>query len=63
MTPTGKYYVFILTEDEKEIIQKEVGSVVGFGFVMTELYLSSEDEKANYSRFYRQRLNRLAKAQ
>ncbi|WP_234814238.1 RNA-guided endonuclease InsQ/TnpB family protein, partial [Bacillus mycoides] len=32
-------------------------------FAMAELYVSSEDEKANYPRFYRQMLDRLAKAQ
>ncbi|SCN10160.1 Uncharacterized protein BCRIVMBC126_03380 [Bacillus wiedmannii] len=62
MTPTGKYYVSILTEYEKEIVQKEVQSVVGLDFAMAELYVSSEDEKANYPRFYRQMLDRLAKA-
>lgn len=53
MTPTGKYYVSILTEYEKEIVQKEVPSVVGLDFAMAELYVSSKDEKANYPRFYR----------
>ncbi|HDR7959352.1 RNA-guided endonuclease TnpB family protein [Bacillus wiedmannii] len=61
LTSTGKYYVSVLTEYEKEIVQKEVESVVDFA--MAELYVSSEDEKANYPRFYRQMLNRLAKAQ
>ncbi len=63
MTPTGKYYVSILTEYEKEIVQKEVQSVVGLDLAMAELYVSSEDEKANYPRFYRQMLDRLAKVQ
>lgn len=63
MTPTGKYYVSILTEYEKEITPKEVERVVGLDFAMAELYVSSEDEKANYPRFYRQMLDRLAKAQ
>ncbi|WP_454015440.1 RNA-guided endonuclease TnpB family protein [Bacillus sp. Marseille-Q7846] len=63
LTPTGKYYVSVLTEYEKGIVQKEVESVVGLDFAMAELYVSSEDEKANYPRFYRQMLNRLAKAQ
>ncbi|MBJ8061397.1 transposase [Bacillus cereus] len=63
LTSTDKYYVSVLTEYEKEIVQKEVESVVGLDFAMAELYVSSEDEKANYPRFYRQMLNRLAKAQ
>ncbi|CAH2464288.1 hypothetical protein IIQ_05305 [Bacillus cereus VD118] len=63
MTPTGKYYVSILTEYEKEIVQKEAETVVGLDFAMSELYVSSEYEKANYPRYYRQLLERLAKAQ
>ena len=63
MTPTGKYYVSILTEYEKEITPKEVERVVGLDFAMAELYVSSEDEKANYPRFYHQILDKLAKAQ
>ncbi|ALQ68884.1 hypothetical protein ATN06_16450 [Bacillus thuringiensis] len=43
--------------------RKEVETVVGLDFAMAELYVSSEDEKANYPRFYRQMLDRLAKAQ
>ncbi|MGM2770894.1 RNA-guided endonuclease TnpB family protein, partial [Bacillus cereus group sp. Bce020] len=63
MTPTGKYYVSILTEYEEKITPKEVERVVGLDFAMAELYVSSEDEKANYPRFYRQMLEKLAKAQ
>ncbi|HDX9580460.1 TPA: transposase [Bacillus pseudomycoides] len=63
MTSTGKYYVSILTEYEKEIVPKEVETVVGLDFSMSELYVSSESEKANYPRFYRQVLEKLAKAQ
>ncbi|WP_336975183.1 transposase, partial [Bacillus thuringiensis] len=48
MTPTGKYYVSILIEYEKEIVQKEVETVVGLDFAMDQLYVSSEDERANY---------------
>ena len=43
MTPTGKYYVSILTEYEKNH-SKEVERVVGLDFAMAELYVSSEDE-------------------
>lgn len=63
MTPAGAYYVSILTEYEKEVVQKEIKDVVGLDFAMAELYVSSEDEKANYPRFYRQILSRLAKEQ
>ncbi|AJK38052.1 TPA: transposase [Bacillus thuringiensis] len=63
MTPTGKYYVSILTEYEKEIVQKEVETVVGLDFAMDGLYVSSEDEKANYPKFYRNMLDQLTTAQ
>ncbi len=63
MTPTGKYYVSILTEYEKEIVQKEVETVVGLDFAMDQLYVSFEDERANYPQFYREMLDRLANAQ
>ncbi len=55
--------VSILTEYEKEIVQKEVETVVGVDFAMDGLYVSSKDEKANYPKFHRNMLNRLAKAQ
>ncbi|HDR8106701.1 TPA: transposase, partial [Bacillus cereus] len=47
----------------KEIVQKEVETVVGLDFAMDQLYVSSEDERANYPKFYREMLDRLAKAQ
>ncbi|MDV6379282.1 transposase, partial [Sporosarcina sp. GW1-11] len=40
MTPAGAYYVSILTEYEKEIVQKEIESIVGLDFAMAELYVS-----------------------
>ncbi len=40
MTSTGKYFLSILTEYEKEIVQKEIETVIG-------LYASSEHEKIN----------------
>ena len=33
--------------EAKEIVQKEVETVVGLDFAMDGLYVSSEDEKAN----------------
>ncbi|MGN4255923.1 RNA-guided endonuclease InsQ/TnpB family protein, partial [Bacillus cereus group sp. MYBKT14-2] len=38
-------------------------TVVGLDFAMDQLYVSSEDERANYPKFYREMLDRLAKAQ
>ena len=63
MTASGKYYVSILTEYEKEIEAKEIEKVVGLDFAMDGLFVDSEGEKANYPKFYRQMLEKLAKEQ
>ena len=63
MTSSGKYYISILTEYEKETEQKEIQHVVGLDFAMNGLFVDSEGEKANYPKFYRQMLDALAIAQ
>ncbi|MFD1387733.1 RNA-guided endonuclease TnpB family protein [Oceanobacillus oncorhynchi subsp. oncorhynchi] len=60
MTSSGKYYISILTTYEKEIEKKKVEKVVGLDFAMNGLFVDSEGEKANYPRFYRQMLEKLA---
>lgn len=63
-TKTGKYYIAILTEYEKDINPVKIRSVVGVNFAMNGLYVDSEqDEKANYPNFYRQSLDDLVKEQ
>jgi putative transposase len=62
-TKSGKYYVAVLTEYEKDIKPKKIENVVGLDFAMAELYVSSENEKANYPRYYRVMSEKLAKAQ
>lgn len=63
-TKTGKYYISILTEYEKEIKPVKAQKVVGLDFAMDGLYVESEQgKKANYPRYYRQALDKLAKAQ
>jgi putative transposase len=62
-TSSGKYYVSVLTEYEKDIPLKTIENVVGLDFAMAELYVSSENKKANYPRYYRVMLEKLAKAQ
>ena len=62
-TKSGKYYVSVLTEYEKDIKLKAIEHVVGLDFAMSELYVSSENEKANYPRYYRVMSEKLAKAQ
>ena len=63
-TKSGKYYISILTEYEKEIKPVSIQKVVGLDFTMDGLYVESErGEKANHPRFYRQSLEKLAKEQ
>lgn len=62
-TKTGKYYVSVLTEYEKEITKIEIKNVVGLDFAMNGLFVDSEGEKANYPKYYRQTEEKLAKEQ
>ncbi|KRD90944.1 transposase [Bacillus sp. Root147] len=63
MTSSGKYYISILTEYEKEIEIKKIENIVGLDFAMNGLFVDSEGEKANYPKFYRQMLGKLAQEQ
>jgi|SRR5699024_1796893 len=61
MTSSGKYDVSILTEYDREVKNKEIKTVVGLDFAMNGLFVGSETGKrANYPRFYRQMLDKLA---
>ena len=63
-TKSGKYYISILTEYEKEITPVNIQHVVGLDFAMDGLFVDSEEGKrANDPRFYRQALKKLAKEQ
>lgn len=63
-TKSGKYYISILTEYEKEMKAVSVEKAVGLDFAMEGLYVESEQgKKANYPGFYRQSLDKLAKEQ
>ena len=62
--PNGAYYVSILIEFEKDI--KEVPSdnnIVGLDFAMFELFVSSDNQRADYPRFFRKLEIKLVKAQ
>ena len=63
VTASGKYYISILTEYEKEVESKEIEKVVGLDFAMDGLFVDSEGKKANYPKFYRQMLDKLAEEQ
>lgn len=62
-TGSGKYFASILTEYEADNKRVEPKNVVGLDFSMNDLYVTSDGEKANYPRFYRQSLEKLAKEQ
>ena len=60
MMASGKYYISILTEYEKETEMKEIQTVIGLDFAMNGLFVDSETgEKANYPRYYHQILEKL----
>jgi len=62
--PNGAYYVSILTEFEAEIKPVSVNNnIVGLDFSMKELFVSSDNQRADYPRFFRILESELAKAQ
>ena len=63
MTGSGKVYASILTEFEEIVKQIKPKNVVGLDFSMSDLFVTSDGERANYPRFYRQSLEKLAKEQ
>ena len=60
----GNYYVSVLTEFEKEI-QKVASNdkVIGLDFSMSELFISSENQRADYPRYFRMLEKKLKKLQ
>lgn len=62
-TPTGKYYISILVEFEQYIQPKDKNNVIGLDMDMKNLYTDSQGIRAEYPRFYRRALEKLAKEQ
>lgn len=62
-TPTGKYFASMLFEYEQEIKPKKPKNFVGLDFSMHELYVASDNTRADYPRYYRLSLDKLAKEQ
>ena len=62
-TPTDRYYAAILYEYEAEINTVEPIKTIGLDFSMDKLFVSSEGTTADYPRYYRQSLKKLAKEQ
>ncbi|OQC43557.1 MAG: putative transposase [Bacteroidetes bacterium ADurb.Bin028] len=62
--PTGAYFVSIITEFEKEIVQvPSNNNIIGLDFSMKELFVSSENQRADYPRFFRLLESKLIKEQ
>ena len=60
----GNYYVSILTEFEKEIQKNPSNNkVIGLDFSMSELFISSENQRADYPRYFRMLEKKLQKLQ
>ena len=50
----GNYYVSVLTEFEKKIQKMPSNDkVMGLDFSMSELFVSSENQRADYPRYFR----------
>ena len=60
----GNYYVSVLTEFEKEIQKMSSNDkVIGLDFSMSELFVSSENQRADYPRYFRMLEKKLKKLQ
>jgi len=64
-SPTGKYFVSILVEFLQDVqpILSTMENVLGLDFDMKNLYTDSQCVRADYPRFYRKALEKLAKEQ
>ena len=58
-TPSDKYYVSILTEYENQVLPIVPKKFVGLDYSMSELFVSSEGERADYPKYYRRAQKRL----
>lgn len=61
--PSRKYEISILTEFEKEVKKQPIKKSVGLDFAMRDFFVSSDGKRANYPRYYRKMLEKLAKEQ
>ena len=60
----GSYYVSVLTEFEKEIQKNSSNDkVIGLDFSMSELFVSSENQRADYPKYFRMLEKKLKKLQ
>lgn len=64
-TPTGKYYIAILVEHEADIepVAPTAETVLGLDYSSKSLFVDSQENNADYPKFYRQSETKLKKAQ
>ena len=60
-TPTNKFFVSILVEYESQVPEAELKKFIGLDYSMHDLYVTSEGERANYPRYFRQHERKLAR--
>jgi len=65
MTPTGKYYVAILTEYEftPPTLTLSKDKAIGLDYASDGFYVDNQNRKADYPKFYRTALNKLTREQ
>lgn len=62
-TPSGKYFVSILTEYENQVLPIILKKFLGLDYAMNGLFVSSEGESANYPKYYCRAQKKLRRAQ
>ena len=62
-TPSGKYFVSILTEYENQVLPIVPKIFLGLDYAMNGLFVASTGERANYPRYYRRAQKKLRRAQ
>lgn len=62
-TPSGKYYVSILSEYENQVFHKVPVTFLGLDYAMSGLYVSSEGKYADYPKYFRIAQKKLARIQ
>ena len=64
-TPSGKYYISILVEYECEMpnIQLDKNKAIGLDYASHSFYVDSQNREADYPKYYRNALVKLAKEQ
>lgn len=62
-TPSGKYFVSIMTECENQVFHKVPQIFLGLDYAMNGLFVSSNGESANYPKYFRKVQKKLARIQ